>query len=217
MITGGAMIFVYLLAAYIIGSIPTAIIAGRLLRKIDIRDHGSGNAGATNVFRVLGWKPGLIVLLIDMLKGFIVVFYISTFVPADTLDTALIQVTGGLAAILGHIFSLFAQFKGGKGVGTAAGVFLGLEPLPVLICLVIFIAIVWITRYVSLGSICAAIFLPVFILLKSALLDTPLSRANLTIAVILMLTIIITHRSNITRLLNRQENKLTLNRAGDKT
>jgi glycerol-3-phosphate acyltransferase PlsY len=208
--------FIYLLAAYVIGSIPTAIIAGKLLRKIDIREHGSGNAGATNVFRVLGWKPGLVVLLIDMLKGFIVVFYLSAFVLTDTFDPALIQVTGGLAAILGHIFSLFAQFKGGKGVGTAAGVFLGLEPLPVLICLLIFIGIVWCTRYVSLGSIFAAIFLPVLILLKSALLDKPLSQANLVIAVILMLTIIITHRSNITRLLHGQENKLTFSQSGDK-
>jgi glycerol-3-phosphate acyltransferase PlsY len=208
--------FIYLLAAYVIGSVPTAIIAGKLLRKIDIREHGSGNAGATNVFRVLGWKPGLVVLLIDMLKGFIVVFYLSAFVLTDTFDPALIQVTGGLAAILGHIFSLFAQFKGGKGVGTAAGVFLGLEPLPVLICLLIFIGIVWCTRYVSLGSIFAAIFLPVLILLKSALLDKPLSQANLVIAVILMLTIIITHRSNITRLLHGQENKLTFSQSGDK-
>jgi glycerol-3-phosphate acyltransferase PlsY len=208
--------FIYLLAAYVIGSIPTAFIAGKLLRKIDIREHGSGNAGATNVFRVLGWKPGLVVLLIDMLKGFIVVFYLSAFVLTDTFDPALIQVTGGLAAILGHIFSLFAQFKGGKGVGTAAGVFLGLEPLPVLICLLIFIGIVWCTRYVSLGSIFAAIFLPVLILLKSALLDKPLSQANLVIAVILMLTIIITHRSNITRLLHGQENKLTFSQSGDK-
>ena len=209
------MLIAYLIAAYIIGSIPTAVIAGRLLKQIDIREHGSGNAGATNVFRVLGWKPGLTVLLIDMLKGFIVVFYLSALVPYNNgLDYVLIQVAGGLAAILGHIFTLFASFRGGKGVGTAAGVFLGLEPLTVLICLLIFIVIVWITRYVSLGSLIAACMLPLLLSVKLYLLKMPVSPYIFYISLILLATIIITHRSNIKRLINGQENKLTFSHQG---
>jgi glycerol-3-phosphate acyltransferase PlsY len=209
------MLIAYLIAAYIIGSIPTAIIAGRLLKQIDIREHGSGNAGATNVFRVLGWKPGLTVLLIDMLKGFIVVFYLSTLVSPTGWDEALVQVTGGLVAILGHIFTLFAGFRGGKGVGTAAGVFLGLEPVLVFISLLVFIVVVWITRYVSLGSLIAACTLPLLLLVKLFLFKIPVSPYILYISIILLVTIIVTHRSNIKRLVNGQENKLNFNHQGD--
>ena len=209
------MFIIYLLAAYIIGSLPTAIIAGRLLKGIDIRKHGSGNAGATNVFRVLGWKPGIIVLLIDMFKGFVVVFYLSSIVPGNAMDYSIVQVSGGLVSIFGHIFTIFAKFKGGKGVGTAAGVFLGLEPLPVLICLAVFIGIVWITRYVSLGSIIASIILPLTILLQSYILAKPATQANLIISLILMIIIIITHHSNIIRLMRGRENKLSFGKSGE--
>jgi glycerol-3-phosphate acyltransferase PlsY len=211
------MFIIYLLTAYIIGSFPTAIIAGRLLKRIDIRKHGSGNAGATNVFRVLGWKPGIIVLLIDMLKGFVVVYYLSAIVPGDSMDHSIVQVSGGLVSIFGHIFTIFANFKGGKGVGTAAGVFLGLELVPVLICLLAFVFTVWITRYVSLGSILASVMLPITIVLWSMILSSPLTKANIYISIILMITILITHRSNIKRLVNGQENKLSFGKSGDKS
>lgn len=210
------MFVIYLLAAYIIGSFPTAIIAGKLLKKIDIRAYGSGNAGATNVFRVLGWKPGLVVMIVDMLKGFVVVFYLSHIFPITGVDYSIIKVSGGLVAIFGHIFTLFAGFKGGKGVGTAAGVFLGLEPVSVLLCLLLFIFVVWTTRYVSLGSILASAMLPVLILFKSIVFATPLVRTNFVISIILFLIIIITHLPNLKRLLSGTENKLVFGKSGDK-
>ena len=117
------LIFILILS-YLIGSFPTAIIAGRLLKKIDIRDYGSGNAGATNVFRVLGWKAGIVVLIIDMFKGFAPVFWLVNVIPDATNNMEIriyFQILIGIAAIAGHIWSVFTAFRGGKGVGTAAG------------------------------------------------------------------------------------------------
>ena len=161
-------IILALLISYLIGSFPTAIIAGWLLKKIDIREHGSGNAGATNVLRILGWKAGIIVLLIDMLKGFAAVYWVINIIPdVHSINTwAIYQIMAGIAAICGHIWSIFAGFRGGKGVGTAAGVFLGLQPLPVMICLMVFIGIVYRTRDVSLGSMTAAVLLPIILLVQ---------------------------------------------------
>jgi len=130
-------ILIILLIAYLFGSFPTAIIAGKLMRKIDIRDYGSGNAGATNVFRVLGWKAALTVLLIDMLKGFIPVFWITPMIHSDPQTVIYYQIGAAIAAIIGHIWTVFAGFKGGKGVGTSAGVFLALAPVSLLIALAV--------------------------------------------------------------------------------
>ncbi|HHM02642.1 MAG TPA: glycerol-3-phosphate 1-O-acyltransferase [Caldithrix abyssi] len=194
--------------AYLFGSIPTAIIAGKLLKGIDIRDHGSGNAGATNVLRVLGWKAGLVVLLIDMLKGFIPVFWIAPlFATQDYV--VYYQILAAIAAILGHIWTLFAGFKGGKGVGTSAGVFLGLAPWPLLSALAVFIVVVALTRYVSLGSLLAALAFLAGLLTERFVLNIPVPDILLYLGAIVVILIWYAHRENIKRLIAGNENKVS--------
>ncbi len=199
-------------AGYLLGSVPTAIIAGKVLKNIDIRQHGSGNAGATNVFRVLGWRAGLIVLIIDILKGFLAAWLLIRLFPqlwSDTDSRIYWQIMAGIIAILGHIWTIFAGFRGGKGVGTAAGVVLGLQPFPVLICLIVFILIVAKTRYVSLGSIISAILLPIILLADKLLLHLEIPVAMIVLSILLALLIIFTHRQNIKRLIQGNENKIS--------
>jgi len=202
-----------ILLSYFIGAFPTALLAGKIIRKIDIREHGSGNAGATNVFRVLGWKAGITVLLIDIFKGFAPVWWLPRLLPATDQAgmelLAMFQILAGFAAICGHIWTIFAGFRGGKGVGTAAGVFLAMQPVPVLLCLVIFILIVSFTRYVSLGSMTAASALPFLLLIKMYVFNTEVAVSFLILAFILAALIIITHRENIKRLVRGTENKLS--------
>jgi glycerol-3-phosphate acyltransferase PlsY len=200
-----------LILSYLVGSIPTAIVAGKLLKKIDIREHGSGNAGATNVLRVLGWKAGVIVLLLDMFKGYVAVVWIVDIIPnVNSIDTeAIFQIMAGAAAICGHIWTIFAGFKGGKGVGTAAGVFFGLQPIPVFICLLVFMGIVFRTKYVSLGSMIGAILLPTILLVQFFVLQKPVPIAHLVIAVLLAVLIVVMHRENIHRLVEGSENKIS--------
>jgi glycerol-3-phosphate acyltransferase PlsY len=209
-------IILVLIISYILGSIPTALIAGKLQKNIDIREHGSGNAGATNVLRILGWKTALIVLLIDMFKGFVAVYWVVKIVPdVQNPDTfAIYQILAGFSAICGHIWTIFARFKGGKGVGTAAGVFLGLQPMPVLICLLVFIGIVYRTRFVSLGSITSSVLLPIILLLQKFGLDRQVPIPHIVIGVILALLIVVTHRENISRLSAGTENKVNFKKGG---
>jgi len=210
-------ILIVLILSYLVGSIPTAIIAGKLLKNIDIREYGSGNAGATNVLRVLGWKAALVVLLIDMLKGYAAVTWIVEIIPnVQHLDTkAIYQIMAGAAAICGHIWTIFANFKGGKGVGTAAGVFFGLQPIPVFICLLTFIGIVSRTKYVSLGSMISAVLLPTILLVQFIFLDKPVPIPHIVIAVFLAVLIVILHRDNIHRLVAGNENKISLRKGDD--
>ena len=200
-----------LVLSFLVGSIPTAIVAGKLIKKIDIREHGSGNAGATNVLRVLGWKAGVIVLLIDMFKGYVAVVWIVEIIPnVNNIDTkAIYQIMAGAAAICGHIWTIFAGFKGGKGVGTAAGVFFCLQPIPVFICLLVFVGIVFRTKYVSLGSMIGAILLPTILLVQYFFLQRPIPIAHLGIAILLAALIILMHRENIHRLVEGTENKIS--------
>jgi len=205
-------IILIIVISYILGSIPTAIIAGKLLKNIDIRDHGSGNAGATNVFRVLGWKAGLIVLLIDMFKGFAPVYWLISLIPEAGVspDSRIhYQIIIGISAVAGHVWTIFARFRGGKGVGTAAGVFLGLEPVPVFICLIVFIILVSKTRYVSLGSTTAAILLPIILFLKKYFLHFEVPIAMIILSILLAVLIVLTHKKNIRRLVQGKENKLS--------
>ena len=204
-----------LILSYVLGSFPTAIITGKILKSIDIRDFGSGNAGATNVFRVLGWKASISVLIIDIFKGFLPVFWLVNLIPDANLNLEIrlyYQILIGLAAIAGHIWSIFAKFRGGKGVGTAAGVFLGLQPYPVLICLIVFIAIIIKTRYVSLGSITAALLLSIILIVQKFILDVEVPIVMILLALLLSILIIITHRENIHRLVHGQENKISFSR-----
>ncbi len=199
---------IIVIVSYLFGSFPTAILAGKLLKKIDIRDYGSGNAGATNVFRVLGWKAGLSVLLIDMLKGFIPVFFIAPYFQPNPDTVIYYQVAAAVAAIAGHIWTIFAGFKGGKGVGTSAGAFLGLAPLPLLSALLFFVIVVGLTRYVSLGSLLASLVFLLVLLLQKYMFGVAISPVLIYLSIVIVILIWYAHRSNIKRLLQGEENQI---------
>jgi len=200
---------ILLLTSYITGSFPTSIVITRVIKKIDIREHGSGNAGATNVFRVLGWKYALFVLAFDIFKGWLptAVYATIIFQQLPVPDQGLVQILCGFAAVLGHIFPIFTGFKGGKGVGSLIGVLLALFPLVFPFCLLIGVAVITTTGYVSLGSIFAAISLPIIILILPRL---GMISPNLSLVIFSLLVpwvIIFTHRSNISRIRNGTENR----------
>ena len=177
---------------------PTSLIAGKLVRGIDLREHGSRNLGATNVYRVLGWKVAVPVALVDIAKGAIPVLFFAPRV-SSSLSVALLM---GVAAILGHVFSVFVGFKGGKGVATGAGVMLALVPKALGISAVVWALLVWLTGYVSVASITGALLLPV-----SVLLLYPDRRELLWLTVVIALAITWFHRANIRRLMNGTENR----------
>ncbi|MDZ7724598.1 MAG: glycerol-3-phosphate 1-O-acyltransferase PlsY [candidate division KSB1 bacterium] len=194
--------------AYVIGSFPTSILTGKLLRGIDIREHGSGNAGGTNVFRVLGAGPGLFVMAFDVFKGFAATWWVSRLFLSMTplhLDTMMIIV--GCGVVAGHIWTLFAHFRGGKGVGTAAGMLLAMYPMALLFCLVVFALMFIATRIMSLASMSAAVTLPVTLSVFRYVCHVPVSTALYVFSFIIAALIVFTHRSNIKRLLNGTENK----------
>jgi glycerol-3-phosphate acyltransferase PlsY len=198
-----------ILLSYLLGSFPTAIVTGKLLRGIDVRQHGSGNAGATNVFRVLGWKAGLFVLLVDMAKGFIAtVLVYKLAVGAVPLQPVVLQIIAGMSAVFGHIWTVFAGFKGGKGVGTGAGMIVGLVPQAVLAGLIVFIIVFATTRYVSLGSITASLTIPIFLFLQKYAFHQPVQTPILILGILVPVLILYTHRSNIQRLLQGTENRI---------
>ena len=200
---------ILLLASYMTGSFPTSIIITRVKKNIDIREHGSGNAGATNVFRVLGWKYAILVLAFDIFKGWLptAVYATIIFQQLPVPDQGLVQILCGFAAVIGHIYPIFTGFKGGKGVGSLIGVLLALYPLVFPLCLLIGVAVITTTGYVSLGSISAAISLPIIILFLPRL---GLINPDLSLVVFSLLVpwvIIFTHRTNISRIRNGTENR----------
>lgn len=195
-----------LILSYLMGSIATAVWTGKLFHGIDVREHGSGNAGATNVIRVLGWKTGIPVLLIDVLKGWGAAMLPQLFNLAGE-STALLtnyQILAGLAAIIGHVFPVFAGFRGGKGVATIFGVLLAIDPLLTISCIGVFLFILLITGYVSLSSMSAGAAFPILLLL---FFDTP-SVLFKIFSIIVAIALIFTHRKNISRLLKGEESKL---------
>lgn len=189
----------WLLASYFLGAIPTSHLVSRTLAKIDLREHGSGNLGATNLYRVLGWKYAVPVALFDIAKGAIPVL---VFAPPVS-DSELFALACGVAAILGHVFSVFVGFKGGKGVATAAGVMLALTPLALAVAATVWALVVLLTGYVSLGSIAAAAVLPVAVYV----LETPRTPELLWIDTLVAAGVIVLHRRNIERLLKGTENR----------
>jgi acyl phosphate:glycerol-3-phosphate acyltransferase len=192
---------VALALSYLSGSIPFAAFAGKL-RGVDLRKQGSGNLGATNVFRVLGWKIGLLVFLADALKGALPVLYLPPRI-AGAHDPIIWAIACGIAAIAGHVRPIFLGFRrGGKGVATAAGVFFALAPLPMAVTFAVFVAVVFATGYVSLGSMISAIVLPT-ILLVTLGPRSPLFLVSTVIA----LFVFWTHRSNIGRLRRGEEHR----------
>lgn len=189
----------WLLASYFVGAIPTSYLLSRFLAGIDLRQHGSGNLGATNLYRVLGWKYAIPAAAVDIAKG-----AIPVLVFAPQVSTSQLFALGcGVAAILGHVFSVFVGFKGGKGVATAAGVMLGLAPLALTVAAIVWALLVRLTGYVSVASIAAAAVLP----LAVYLLEDSRTPALLWIATVIAAGVIILHRRNIQRLLNGTENR----------
>ncbi|MBN1292518.1 MAG: glycerol-3-phosphate 1-O-acyltransferase PlsY [Candidatus Latescibacteria bacterium] len=196
-----------ILVSYVIGSIPTSIIFGKVFRGIDIREHGSHNPGATNTFRVLGKGIGVTVGAIDIFKGYFCVVFLTMLIPADvSVSSEIRRILAGLAAVSGHVWTMFAGFKGGKGVGTAFGVFLGLAPLSSLFALIVWVVLTFGTGYVSLGSIAAAAVLPASIIILGLINDN-LSYVLSTLALLVGALVIVRHRSNIGRLFRGEENR----------
>jgi len=194
--------------SYIVGSFPTGIVFGKLFKGINVRQYGSKNMGATNVFRVLGAKLGISVLLLDMLKGLIATLIISGINLGDlSIAVHWLKIIAGFSAIFGHIFPVWIKFKGGKGIAAAAGVFFGLIPIEAGLAIMFFIIVVFFTRYVSLGSILASIFIPCALVVEKIYLGAPIHDSYMILAIILAVTVLITHRQNIKRLLRGEENK----------
>jgi len=193
--------------AYLIGSIPSAVWVSKKIYGIDIREHGSGNAGATNTFRILGSKAGAAVMFADMLKGFLVVklSLLSEF-RWDSEAITNLQIFLGLAAVLGHIFPIWAEFKGGKGIATLFGMILSIQPLVALSLIVVFFGMLFLTRYVSLSSITASITFPLLILFIFK--EPEVSYRVFAIATACL--VILTHYKNITRLLQGDESKMPI-------
>ena len=200
-------ITLFLFVAYLLGSIPTSIWIGKAFYNIDVREFGSGNAGATNTFRVLGKKAGIPVLIIDILKGTAAVSL--SFASGFQMETPFFtnfQIGLGIAALIGHIFPLFAGFRGGKGVATILGVVICITPVSCSLALLVFLIVLFSSRYVSLSSMLAGISYPIILNLGMHNTDVVLVVFSILTAVLL----IITHRKNIIRLLNKQETRVRL-------
>ena len=206
--------------SYLIGSIPTSIIVSKLVRGIDIRDYGSGNAGGTNVIRVLGLKYGIFVILFDAFKGFLASAFISKWLYTPELGQILnlttVQIIAGCSSVIGHIWTVFAGFRGGKGVSTSAGMLLGIAPVELGIAVLIFAIVVSLTRYVSLGSITSAFLFPFIVIFSEEVLNVKHQdfKTLLAFVSIVAVLIIVKHRSNIKRLISGTENKLNLRGVG---
>lgn len=196
-----------------IGSIPTAVWVGRAFHGIDVREHGSGNAGATNTMRVLGWRTGVPVLLIDGMKGWLAVILTAYTGLYQTGSDAMqnFQLSVGIMAVLGHIFPIFAGFRGGKGVATLFGIVIALYPLAFALVACLFTIVLLISRYVSLSSIMAAITFPFIVVYVSHIQNPSL----IIFAILIAIFIPVTHRKNIVRLIHGQESRFVLKKTSD--
>jgi acyl phosphate:glycerol-3-phosphate acyltransferase len=209
---------IIIVLSYIVGSIPTSLIYSKYIRGIDIRKHGSGNAGGTNVFRVLGWKPGVGVIAFDILKGYLAVaviarLYYDPILPVSgTLiqEFTIIQIIAGASAILGHIWTVFAGFNGGKGIATAAGMLIGIAPVEFAVSVGVFAFVLLSSRFVSLGSISAAVAFPLTLVFRWNFFEVEIEDYSVLVyfSIVIASLMIFTHRSNIKRLLRGTENRL---------
>ena len=197
------------LLAYLMGSIPIAWIVGMLFYKKDIRKAGSGNVGATNALRLFGTTTGVVVLILDLAMGFVATFLAKGIFPEGSPWVAVCA----LLVIMGHVFPLFLGFKGGKGVATAGGAFLALQPLSLFFALLVFALIVALTRYVSLGSVCAALFFLFHSLWRIRAAEQA-DYASVVLITVVVLMIVLKHRANIVRLLQGTENKIKFSKKG---
>jgi acyl phosphate:glycerol-3-phosphate acyltransferase len=199
-----------LLVAYLIGSIPTAVWYSKLVHGFDVRDHGSHNAGATNTFRVLGGKAGVIVMAIDTFKGFVATssaLYLVEWGWAIPEKVIIFKLLYGIAAVMGHVFPAFAQFRGGKGVATLLGMVIAIHAPASLVCIGVFVVVFTISKYVSLGSLIAALVFPL-------LMFFPYFKPSQPIVIVFAFgmtsIVVLTHQKNIRRLINGEENKMNL-------
>ncbi|MDX9759605.1 MAG: glycerol-3-phosphate 1-O-acyltransferase PlsY [Bacteroidota bacterium] len=206
-----------IILSYIAGSIPTGLLVGRWLGGTDIRRHGSGNIGSTNVMRTLGWKLGLLVQVGDIAKGLLAVLLIARLhygdfpfnnrTPFD--DFTVVQIIAGIAAVLGHIFSVFLNFRGGKGINTAAGMLVGIAPIDISVAVIVFMLVLFSTGYVSLGSLSAATAFPttMFIRFNVFHVDIPSYHTLIIFSIATTALLFFAHRANIRRLLDGSENR----------
>ena len=211
-----ASLVVILVLSYLAGSIPGSVWVGKGIYGIDVRAYGSGNAGATNVFRVLGWKAGILSAFVDLGKGLLAAGLIAT-IRLDSLPygyefwhvETMVRAAAGVAAIVGHMFPVWARFRGGKGVNTAAGVLIALTPVTMGIVLGVFVLVLVVSRYVSLASMSAAATFPTAIAVQKYLFHTEAFDSGvLVFGILLALGIVVAHRSNIRRLINGTENRI---------
>jgi glycerol-3-phosphate acyltransferase PlsY len=216
-------LLITLILSFLVGSVPTSIIVTRLVKGVDIRTQGSGNAGGTNVVRTLGLGWGALVIIIDAAKGFLASALISQIALGDLVqilgvslqDAAAVRILAGCAAVAGHVWSVFAGFRGGKGVSTAAGMLLGVAPAEMLASLVVFLIVVAVTKYVSLGSLLAAVTFPVTLLIREDLMGAriPDYLTLLLFSTVLAFFLILNHRANIKRLIAGTEHRFGTPRA----
>ena len=213
------MVIVVLLS-YIVGSIPTSVMLSKWRHGFDIRSKGSGNAGGTNVFRVLGWKSGVFVIIIDALKGVIATTVVARLFWDPTLpfynhtpfdDFTIIQMICGGAAVFGHVWTMFAGFRGGKGIATGAGMLIGIAPTEFAVSIAVFIIFLFAFRYVSLGSIMAAASFPLSLIIRYNILSDEIHSYKTLVffSTGIALFLIYSHRTNIKRLIEGTERKIT--------
>jgi glycerol-3-phosphate acyltransferase PlsY len=213
------MVIVVLLS-YIVGSIPTSVMLSKWKHGFDIRSKGSGNAGGTNVFRVLGWKSGVFVIVVDALKGVIATTVVARLFWDPTLpfynhtpfdDFTIIQMICGGAAVIGHVWTMFAGFKGGKGIATGAGMLIGIAPTEFAVSIAVFLIFLYAFRYVSLGSIMAAASFPLSLIIRYNILSDEIHSYKTLVffSTGIALFLIYSHRANIKRLIEGTERKIT--------
>ena len=201
------LVAIVFIMAFLLGSLPFAVWLGKIFYGVDVRHHGSRNSGATNTFRVLGKPLGFTVLFLDIFKGFLAIQLTISLLSTST-SIGLFSILTGLFCILGHVYSIFLKFKGGKGVATSLGVFIALDPIPVLVSFAVFLLILRVTRYVSLASIAAATLLPVI----SYVAFHQIELTQIAFKIFIAILVLVTHRKNIKRLLRRSEPKMNLSK-----
>ena len=198
-------------SAYLLGSIPTSVWYGRAFFRVDVRDFGSGNAGATNTFRVLGKRAGTIVLLCDMLKGYSAALLATLLLQSGYIaetNVLMFNLIFGLIAVVGHLYPVFAQFRGGKGVATLLGMVLATHPEVAVVCIGIFLLVVIASQYVSLGSLLAALSFPILLLLR--VFGQKESPLLIVFGFVVFLLVVLTHKKNISRIISGQESRTVL-------
>jgi len=200
-------IILFALLAYLTGAFPSAVWVGKTFYNTDVREYGSGNAGATNTFRVLGKGAGIPVLFMDVLKGWLSVNYVNFISNADALSPELFfenQLAFGIAAVIGHLFPIYTGFRGGKGIATMLGLLIGLQPFAALFSFVVFVVVFLISKYISLGSVIASFAFPIFVILVLGSINPSLN----LFAIFVPILSLITHQKNIERLVRGEETKI---------